>query len=62
MQWQDCTALPDCHDHLVETLGEPALISDRSTEVNKVTASEQLGAYELFNVTNEFGVRLGFHF
>ena len=30
--------------------------------VNNVTASEQLGAYEPFNVTNEFGVKLGFHF
>jgi hypothetical protein len=30
--------------------------------VNSVTAREQLGAYEPFNVTNEFGVRLGFHF
>jgi hypothetical protein len=29
--------------------------------VNNVTAREQLGAYEPFNVTNEFGVRLGFH-
>lgn len=30
--------------------------------VNNVTAREQLGAYEPDNVTNEFGVRLGFHF
>src|SRR5262249_21288073 len=30
--------------------------------VNNVTAQEQLGAYEPNNVTNEFGVRLGFHF
>lgn len=30
--------------------------------VNGVTAQEKLGAYEPFNVTNEFGVRLGFHF
>ena len=30
--------------------------------VNDVTAQEQLGAYEPLNVTNEFGVRLGFHF
>jgi len=30
--------------------------------VNNVTAREQLGYYEPFNVTNEFGVRLGFHF
>ena len=29
---------------------------------NHVTASEQLGAYEPFNVTNELGVKLGFHF
>jgi hypothetical protein len=30
--------------------------------VNHVTAREQVGYYEPFNVTNEFGVRLGFHF
>jgi hypothetical protein len=30
--------------------------------VNNVTAHEQLGAYEPLNGTNEFGVRLGFHF
>ncbi len=30
--------------------------------VNNVTAHEQWGAYEPFNVTTEFGVRLGFHF
>ena len=30
--------------------------------VNGVTAQEQLGAYEPNNTTNEFGVRLGFHF
>jgi hypothetical protein len=30
--------------------------------VNNVTAREQLGAYEPVNTTNEFGVRLGFHF
>jgi hypothetical protein len=30
--------------------------------VNNVTAHEQVGAYEPFNVTNEIGVRLGFHF
>jgi hypothetical protein len=30
--------------------------------VNAVTAREQLGYYEPLNVTNEFGVRLGFHF
>jgi hypothetical protein len=30
--------------------------------VNAVTAQEQLGAYEPLNVTNEFGVRVGFHF
>ena len=29
--------------------------------VHNVTAREQLGFYEPFNVTNEFGVRLGFH-
>ena len=30
--------------------------------VTHVTAHEQLGAYEPLNVTNEFGVKLGFHF
>lgn len=30
--------------------------------VNSVTAKEQLGAYEPWNVTHEFGVKLGFHF
>jgi hypothetical protein len=30
--------------------------------VNHVTAHEQLGAYEPWNVTNEFGVKLGLHF
>jgi hypothetical protein len=30
--------------------------------VNNVTAHEQLGAYEPHNTTNEFGIRLGFHF
>ena len=30
--------------------------------VNSVTAREQMGAYEPVNVTNEFGIRLGFHF
>jgi len=30
--------------------------------VNTVTAREQIGAYEPVNDTNEFGVRLGFHF
>jgi hypothetical protein len=29
--------------------------------VNHVTARELLGFYEPFNVTNEFGIRLGFH-
>jgi hypothetical protein len=29
--------------------------------VNRVTAHEQLGAYEPWNVTNEFGVKLGLH-
>jgi hypothetical protein len=27
-----------------------------------VTAQEQMGAYEPYNVTNEFGVRLSVHF
>jgi hypothetical protein len=30
--------------------------------VNNVTAHEQLGAYEPFNVTHEFGVKVGVHF
>jgi hypothetical protein len=30
--------------------------------VNNDTAHQQLGAYEPWNVTNEFGVNLGFHF
>ena len=30
--------------------------------VNNIAAHEQLGAYEPINNTNEFGVRLGFHF
>jgi hypothetical protein len=30
--------------------------------VNRITAQEQLGYYEPFNVTNEFGLKLGFHF
>jgi hypothetical protein len=30
--------------------------------VNRVTAHQQLGAYEPFNVTHEFGVKLGLHF
>jgi len=30
--------------------------------VNRVTALEQMGAYEPFNTTHEFGVKLGFHF
>jgi hypothetical protein len=30
--------------------------------VNQVSVREQLGAYEPLNVTNEFGVKLGFHF
>jgi hypothetical protein len=30
--------------------------------VHNVTAHEQLGYYEPFNVTNEFGVKLGLHF
>ena len=33
-----------------------------SFTVNRVTAREQLGFYEPFNVTNELGVKLGFRF
>ncbi|MGH9408861.1 MAG: hypothetical protein ACRD1V_05350 [Vicinamibacterales bacterium] len=39
-------------------------VNDETTTftVNTVTAREQVGFYEPFNVTNEFGVRLGLHF
>jgi hypothetical protein len=30
--------------------------------VNHVTAREQVGFYEPFNTTDEFGVKCGFHF
>jgi hypothetical protein len=30
--------------------------------VNGITAQQQLGAYEPVNSTNEFAVKLGFHF
>ena len=30
--------------------------------VNSVTVQEQFGAYEPLNTTNEFVVKLGFHF
>jgi hypothetical protein len=40
----------------------PVNYQTASFTVNGVTAREQLGAYEPFNVTNEFGVKLGFHF
>jgi hypothetical protein len=33
-----------------------------SFTVNRITAEEQLGAYEPVNFTREFGVKLGFHF
>jgi hypothetical protein len=41
-----------------------SLVSDGTIAftVNNVTAHEQFGALEPFNTTNEFGVRLGFHF
>ena len=39
-------------------------ISDETATftVNRITVREQLGAYEPFNVTNEFGIRLGIGF
>ena len=39
-------------------------VSDETVSftVNGVTARETFGAYEPFNTTNEFGVRVGFHF
>ena len=40
----------------------PVNYENASFTVNNVTAQEQLGAYEPYNTTNEFGVRLGFHF
>ena len=33
-----------------------------SFTVNRITAEEQLGAYEPVNFTREFGVKLGLHF
>lgn len=42
--------------------GSPVNYETATFTVNNVTAHEQLGAYEPFNVTNEIGVRLGFHF
>jgi hypothetical protein len=33
-----------------------------SFTVNNVTANEEMGFYEPWNVTNEFGVKLGLHF
>ena len=30
--------------------------------VNRITAQEQLGAYEPLNVTRELGVKVGIHF
>jgi hypothetical protein len=40
----------------------PANNETVSFTVNTVTANEQLGFYEPFNVTNECGVKLGLHF
>ena len=42
--------------------GSPLKTEIVAFTVNSVTAHEQLGAYEPFNVTNEFGVKLGVHF
>lgn len=40
----------------------PVSYETASFTVNRVTAEQQIGAYEPLNVTREFGVKLGFHF
>lgn len=40
----------------------PVNVETATFTVNGITAQEQLGAYEPHNITNEFGVKLGFHF
>ena len=40
----------------------PVSVETVTFTVNNVTATEQLGAYEPINFTNEFGVKLSFHF
>jgi len=40
----------------------PVNYQTASFTVNNVTAQQQLGAFEPFNTTSEFGVKLGFHF
>ena len=40
----------------------PVNVQTATFTVNNVTVDEQFGAYEPFNVTHEFGVKLGFHF
>jgi hypothetical protein len=40
----------------------PVSYETASFTVNRITAEEQLGAYEPLNVTHEFGVKLGLHF
>jgi len=45
------------------TVGDSPVNSETVTfTVNRVTARQQIGFYEPFNTTNEFGVKLGFHF
>ncbi|HTI41012.1 MAG TPA: hypothetical protein VL693_04230 [Vicinamibacterales bacterium] len=40
----------------------PVSYETASFTVNRITAEQQLGAYEPMNVTHEFGVKLGVHF
>jgi hypothetical protein len=40
----------------------PVSYETASFTVNRITAEQQVGAYEPLNVTREFGVKLGFHF
>jgi hypothetical protein len=40
----------------------PVSYETASFTVNRITAEQQVGAYEPLNVTNEFGLKLGFHF
>ena len=45
-----------------EVNASPVNYETATFTVNGITAQQQLGAYEPFNTTNEFGVRFGFHF
>jgi hypothetical protein len=40
----------------------PVSYETASFTVNRITAEQQIGAYEPLNVTHEYGVKLGFHF